>query len=100
VALWRNGRALHARSLVLQVLPSKFIGRQGVHVGITCSSKVAGAVVRNKEKRRLRSLIREHCTLFIADTVYVFIAKIAIRDCSFSDIKRDFLYLLKKGALK
>jgi ribonuclease P protein component len=53
----RRGRRAGSRTLVVHVLPPTEADRPTV-VGFVVSKAVGGAVVRNRTKRRLRSLIR------------------------------------------
>lgn len=48
-------------------------------VGYTVTTKCGNAVVRNRIKRRLRALVREHRELALAGTDYVFIARADVK---------------------
>jgi ribonuclease P protein component len=61
------------------------------------SKKVGKAVCRNKVKRRLRSLVREHEAEFLAGDSFVIIAKRNAFEASFGDLKDDFLHSIKKS---
>lgn len=65
--------------------------------GITASKKVGGAVERNRAKRRLRALIREHlpsCALPGMD--YVFIARSEILTRNFAKMGEELCHGLKR----
>jgi ribonuclease P protein component len=55
LAVQQRGTRLHAGDVVVLALPS---GRAGPRIGITVSSKVANAVVRNRVKRWVREAFR------------------------------------------
>jgi ribonuclease P protein component len=59
VQLYRLGRKVGTRSLVVYALKADAVRPR---LGITVSSKVGGAVVRNRAKRLIREAYR-HCTL-------------------------------------
>ena len=94
VKLWKQGNHYCSKHILLQVLPSRRLSLPSGHVGITCSSKVGIAVVRNKIKRRFRSLIALHHNDFLADHSYVFIARVGLNHQPFSSMKAQFLKLL------
>jgi ribonuclease P protein component len=66
-------------------------------VGYTASRKIGKAVVRNKAKRRLRSLVREFEAKFNPGCSFVFIAKSGTAVARFSDLRSDFEYCLTKS---
>lgn len=56
----RSGRRAGTRLLVVHLLVEESADRQPTQVGFTVSKAVGNAVVRNRVKRRLRHLTREH----------------------------------------
>jgi len=64
-------------------------------VGFTASKKVGNAIKRNRAKRRLRAIFAEFFPLLKTGT-YVFIAKEALHDFSYTELKRDMKYVSKK----
>lgn len=89
--VYKRGRSAHSTSIALFYLPLQ--GEK--KVGYTASKKVGNAVVRNHCKRRLRALFHQHQAL-IADGWYVWVAKAPLDVNTFTDITKDFKYLLKK----
>jgi ribonuclease P protein component len=65
--------------------------------GITASKKVGGAVQRNRAKRRLRVLIRDHLPLLAHPGVdYVFIARSEILKRNFAMMGEDLRWSFKR----
>lgn len=92
--LWRIGKHYRSRYFIIQTAPIKLVRVTTCHVGITCSSKVGGAVVRNRVKRRLRMLINKHFSLFLQSCSYVIIARPIIVNQEFHTIEKDLKRLL------
>lgn len=105
----RSGRIIR-RSDYLRVHRSgrKFVGRYlllfyvkgecpGARVGITVSSRVGGAVVRNRAKRRIREAVREELGRVAIDGEVAFVALGRIRDASFDELRADMASLLGRA---
>ena len=92
--VYKKGKAAHAKSSVLFYLNDKEYKN-----GFTASKKVGNAVFRNRAKRRLRALFQELSPQMNTGT-YIFVAKEAIKDTSFENLKLDMQRALKKvGAI-
>ena len=68
-----------------------------VRYGLTASSKIGGAVVRNKARRRLRALATSILPLHAAQgRDYVLIARAQTPGRGFEDLRQDLIAALKK----
>jgi len=93
--VYKRGKAAHAKSSVLFYLHGKAYKN-----GFTASKKVGNAVYRNRAKRRIRAIFQELSPTITSGT-YIFVAKEAIRDTSYENLKHDMNRALKKvGAVK
>lgn len=90
------GTVCYSRYFLAQVVSQKKLNLSEKMIGITCSSKVGNAVVRNRTKRRMRALLAQTLPLLPEENIYVFIAKSAVAQAQFSDIERDMRELLRK----
>ena len=66
-------------------------------VGYTASKKVGNAVMRNRAKRRMRSLVHIFKSAFVPGYSFVFIATTDTVPCEFSKLQSDFLFCVKKA---
>ena len=68
-------------------------------LGVITSSKVGGAVVRNRARRLLREAFRLHQHDLAQALDLVLIARPSIAKKGFSEVERDFLTTLRKAGL-
>jgi len=96
LAVAASGRKWAAPGLVLQIgapretpSPTRF--------GLTASSKVGNAVIRNRARRRLRALALDILTRHAAPARdYVLIARAATATRAFADLRQDLITALQK----
>ena len=65
-------------------------------IGFTATKKIGNAVKRNRAKRRLRALFCEFSSM-LSDGTYIFVAKEAINEITYQNLKDDFFKTLKRS---
>ncbi len=86
--LYSRGKSAASPSLVLYVRRS---GRRGNRLGITVSTKVGKAVVRNRVRRRLKEIYRLHERELILGVDLVLVARVRAAQVRYWALERDFL---------
>jgi ribonuclease P protein component len=74
-AVYRHGRSVSTRFLVLYWFERDDDDNAGARVGLAVPKGIGTAVVRNKLKRRLRELFRERLPQLPQDSDYVLVAR-------------------------
>ena len=85
----RTGRKAGSRTLVVHLAGSAAPGRTAPTVGFVVSKAVGSAVVRNRVKRRLRHLAREHLASLPGSAVLVVRALPPAAHASYADLRSD-----------
>lgn len=67
-------------------------------LGITVTRKVGNAVVRNRIKRLVREVFRQHRARLPVGLDLVFVAKQQAAQASFADVLDDFESIVRRGA--
>jgi ribonuclease P protein component len=68
----------------------------GAEFAFMATSKLGGAVVRNRVKRRLRVLTRDCLLADAAGFSCVLLARHAMLDMGFADVRKEFLYVARR----
>ncbi|QOG12809.1 ribonuclease P protein component [Arcobacter sp. FWKO B] len=63
--------------------------------GFVASKKVGNAVQRNSAKRRMKAIFMQYCNK-IKNGKYIMVAKDTIGQRGYEDLKKDFLFALKR----
>lgn len=96
--LYHRGKSCSTKLIVLIYFKNRY---GGMRSGFSVSKKVGKAVVRNKVRRRLkesmRALLQENTSHVHANMIFV--ARTPIVQASYSQIKKDMKYLMKKAGL-
>ena len=96
--LYQKGRTAADGRLALYVRPN---GRRGNRLGLTVSTKLGHAVVRNRTRRRMREVYRLHEDQLVQGVDLVIVARVRATYSSYWQIEQSFLRLAEKlGLLK
>lgn len=68
-------------------------------LGVITSRKVGSAVVRNRARRLLREVFRQHQLDLVQPVEAVLVARPSIAGKAFAAVDRDFLQLLRRASL-
>ena len=88
--LYRKGKSAVTPVLAMYARKTKHTTSR---IGITVSTKVGKAVVRNRVRRRIREAYRKNEELFITGIDLVVVARHRASESSFSEIEKNLLRL-------
>ena len=71
-------------------------GRPGNRIGLTVSTKLGHAVVRNRVRRRLREIYRSHEARLADGLDMVIVARVRAASASYWELDRSFVRLCEK----
>lgn len=74
-------------------------GKKQTRIGITASTKLGGAVVRNRVRRRVREIIRFAETGILPGYDIVIVARVRAVSSGFREQRDDLCHLLSAGGL-
>jgi ribonuclease P protein component len=80
---------------VSAALPSSALPRVGV---VASTAAVGGAVQRNRAKRRLRALFRQHQPMIPADSDLLLVARTAVNRISYAELEQKFVIACRRLA--
>ena len=90
--VFRQGEKLVAPAFVLHVLPGSVSNSR---LGIAVSKRIGGAVVRNRVKRLIREIFRQHKAQLSLPCDVVFVARRRAAEISYRECTRQYLALLR-----
>lgn len=87
-----------ANGLILQVGPTRQDKTlTGARYGLTATTKIGNAVIRNRARRRLRALAFDVLANHAArDHDYVLIARVTTGSCDYQELKKQLVTGLKR----
>ena len=91
--IYRKGRSAVSGGVVVYCLPNK----QGKsRLGLTVSTKVGKAVVRNRVRRRLRELYRLHKAELLPGYDLIVVARVRAVDMPYAKLEKQYLHCLSQ----
>ena len=93
--VYAKGKSIAVGCVVLYCRRNRGANR----LGLTVSTKLGGAVVRNRVRRRLREIYRLHGTLFRQGYDLVVVARKRAAVASYRELERSFLNAAEKLSL-
>ena len=94
--IYASGKSAASGHIVLYCKRNRF-GQS--RLGITASSKVGNAVIRNRVRRRLREIYRLHESEMRSGYDFVLVARVRAAGATYKQLERDFLRLADKLSL-
>jgi ribonuclease P protein component len=93
----REGMMRHGRLLMLNVAPVENCGLS--RAGFVTSRRIGGAVVRNRVRRCLREIVRQHQHEVREGFWFVFIAKSGAVNASYRSLEDEWLHLARRASI-
>ena len=90
-----NGKCIKNKYYVVYSLDNN---KNYDNFGISVGKKIGNAVIRNKYKRKIRSIIDIYRKDFVNGKDYIIILRSSALSISFQEMKESLILLLKKGA--
>ncbi len=94
--VYKAGNHFSGKAMVLYTTNSK---TKSIKVGFAVTKKIGHAVVRNKIRRRLREIVKNHLPNFKQNYNIIVVAKEGITGFEFSYLEAEFVSLAKKADL-
>jgi ribonuclease P protein component len=95
--LRRDGKSYYGKLMIVSVLFTA--GDDAARVGIITSSRVGGAVVRNRVRRRIREIVRVERSRLLPGIWLVIVARRPAVGAAFSELRVEWQQLIRRAAL-
>lgn len=92
--LYSKGKTVSSFDIIMYTLPNRSGGNR---LGITVSTKVGNAVVRNRIRRRIKEAYRTVETNIPSGVNMVIVARSAAKNRKMPEIRKSLIMLLKKS---
>ena len=94
--LYHRGKYAACSTLVLYWIPNRY---ENNRLGITVSTKLGNAVIRNRTRRRIREIYRLHEEQLRRGIDLVIVARAAAPGAEYQKLDRDFQRMVKRLGL-
>lgn len=91
--LYTKGRNVSTPTLVIYIMKSR---RDYNQLGVTVSTKIGKAVIRNRIRRRIREIYRLNEEKISRGLDIVVVARVRSRHADYAQLKKDFLHACKR----
>ena len=93
----KSGKKIFTKGFILQKYKRTMDSKNdSIRIGFTITKKIGGAVIRNKIKRRFRTIIREIFSKYLRKNYdYVIIANKKSLIMDYKELKSDFIKTVK-----
>ena len=94
--LYNKGKSVASKYVAVYVIRT---GKPENRLGITVSTKLGGAVKRNRIRRRLKEIYRLNESMIRPGHNIVLVARMRSRDADWNELQSSVMYLLSKLGL-
>jgi ribonuclease P protein component len=95
--LRRDGKSYYGKLMIVSVLSNA--GEGAARVGIITSSRVGGAVARNRVRRRIREIVRVERSRLLPGIWLVIVARRPAIEAAFSELRAEWQQLIRRAAI-
>jgi ribonuclease P protein component len=95
--LRRHGKSYYGKLMIVSVLSDA--GARETRVGIITSSRVGGAVVRNRVRRRMREIVRFERARLLPGVWLVIVARRPAVEAAFDELRAEWQQLIRRAAI-
>ncbi len=95
-----EGTSTAGRFLVLNTAPSPDGAAVASRFGIITTKRIGHAVTRNKLRRQVREILREHAEPLSSGLFVVLVVRAAAARASYHELEADFLHALRRQLRK
>ncbi|QQK81791.1 ribonuclease P protein component [Salicibibacter cibi] len=95
--IFKEGKTTANRQFVLYAVDKP--GQVHFRYGVTVGRKVGNAVTRNRLKRWMREMIKEHQNAVQSDKDYIIIARKSLLSMEYHAASKSFIHVFKRAGL-
>lgn len=95
-----EGTSTAGRFLVLNTVPAPNGTSVPSRFGIITTKRIGNAVMRNRLRRRMREILREHADILSHGLYVVLVVRVSAARATYHELEADFLHLLRRQLRK